>query len=544
MIPWARWSKNADMADQLLLQRANDYHKRKEYAEAEKLYTQCLCLMPSHADVHHHLGALTYQVHGDSKFAEAVALVRRAIALAPPCAKYRRTLGLLQEKHGLLEAAAEALELANEKDPMNVSTLLDLARVWRALGRPARAAELYRSATLLSPDHPCAHYRRAGLLRTMGRREEARAAFRQHLRLNPGHAQSLFWIAALGGPEDSSDSSVAVPPPAAPRDMVAGLFDSYADRFDEHLVKALAYRTPQMIMDLLNAMCPQDSTDPSASTMALSPGTSGGQRWRHAADLGCGTGLMGELLRPHIRLRLAGADLSAGMLKRAHERGCYDELHCAELVEYLTASACQSSSSGKASAGGGASGSGLFDLLVAADVLVYVGDLQPFLTAAHAATANGALLAFSTEAMQPCSGPAAVGVNWADQRGNDAPLAKGIGDIAASTAPADSSVRSAQSNGRGEGHRKDHDQGSARQQQQQQDAGMCHAGYVLQPTGRYAHSEGYLHCCALHTGWEIKKCEEGVLRLNAGKPVMGFLCVFHRVDSHGSGPNCAFNCTF
>jgi predicted TPR repeat methyltransferase len=43
---------------------------------------------------------------------------------------------------------------------------------------------------------------------------------------------------------------------------------------------------------------------------------------------------MGPLLRPHCE-QLAGVDLSAGMVGKAEQRGCYDELAVGELVQYL-----------------------------------------------------------------------------------------------------------------------------------------------------------------------------------------------------------------
>lgn len=53
-------------------------------------------------------------------------------------------------------------------------------------------------------------------------------------------------------------------------------------------------------------------------------------------DLGCGTGLMGPLLRQHVE-HLAGVDLSQGMIDKARERGCYDELAVGELAAHLQA---------------------------------------------------------------------------------------------------------------------------------------------------------------------------------------------------------------
>jgi predicted TPR repeat methyltransferase len=56
--------------------------------------------------------------------------------------------------------------------------------------------------------------------------------------------------------------------------------------------------------------------------------------WQCCIDLGCGTGLMGPLLRPYVG-RLEGVDLSAGMVQKAKDRGCYDKLDVGELVACL-----------------------------------------------------------------------------------------------------------------------------------------------------------------------------------------------------------------
>lgn len=48
--------------------------------------------------------------------AKAISLVKRAVNAAPPVARYRHSLGLLLEKSGQLDAAADALEAACGKD--------------------------------------------------------------------------------------------------------------------------------------------------------------------------------------------------------------------------------------------------------------------------------------------------------------------------------------------------------------------------------------------------------------------------------------------
>jgi predicted TPR repeat methyltransferase len=95
-------------------------------------------------------------------------------------------------------------------------------------------------------------------------------------------------------------------------------------------------------------------------------------------DAGCGTGLAAPVLKP-FAARLDGVDLSPAMVERAAERQLYDELVVGELVGTLAARA------------------GHYDLVVAADVLVYLGDLEPVMRAARAALKPGGAFAFTVE---------------------------------------------------------------------------------------------------------------------------------------------------
>ena len=132
-----------------------------------------------------------------------------------------------------------------------------------------------------------------------------------------------------------------------PRAYVARLFDDYAQRFDRHLVEELAYRGPALIAAAIDAAAP-------------------GRRFARALDLGCGTGLAGAPLRARVE-RLEGVDLSPAMLAKARERGLYDALEAADIVDHLRRFGAA------------------FDLIVAADALAYCGDLQPVFAAAAAA---------------------------------------------------------------------------------------------------------------------------------------------------------------
>jgi predicted TPR repeat methyltransferase len=60
-------------------------------------------------------------------------------------------------------------------------------------------------------------------------------------------------------------------------------------------------------------------------------------------------------------------------------------------------------------------------------------------------------------------------------------------------------------------------------------AGALETGYILQATGRYSHSAGYLRQVAIETGWRLVLLQGAVtIRYNAGQPILGNLCVLQR----------------
>jgi predicted TPR repeat methyltransferase len=97
--------------------------------------------------------------------------------------------------------------------------------------------------------------------------------------------------------------------------------------------------------------------------------------------LGCGTGLLGARLRPLARA-LAGVDISASMLALARQRQIYDNLVCGELVAFM-----QMQDTG-------------FDLVVAADVFGYIGDLARVFQEARGRLRAGGVFGFSVEASE------------------------------------------------------------------------------------------------------------------------------------------------
>lgn len=145
------------------------------------------------------------------------------------------------------------------------------------------------------------------------------------------------------------------------RQNVTDIFDDYADEFDDHLVNALKYEIPSILRSKTESL-----------------------RFRRCLDMGCGTGLVGREFRDSVSEWLEGVDLSDRMLAKAAERNKYDALHHRDLLTHLRR---QQPSS--------------FDLLIAADVLVYVHPLEPVFREVRRVLEPGGYFLFSVEAVLP-----------------------------------------------------------------------------------------------------------------------------------------------
>jgi predicted TPR repeat methyltransferase len=217
------------------------------------------------------------------------------------------------------------------------------------------AAEMYEQALERAPDWTAAWFALAEARERLGDLDAAEQAFRMTLIADPSDAQGASARLALIGRGDA--------PPALPAAYVVRLFDGYAERFDAHLTDTLLYRAPALIAEAISAAAP-------------------GRRFARALDLGCGTGLMAQALRARVD-HLAGVDLSPAMIEKAQARGAYDALEVGDATALLKREAPTT-----------------FDLVVAADSLVYMGDLAPLFAAVATALTSDGLFAFSLETIE------------------------------------------------------------------------------------------------------------------------------------------------
>ncbi|MEJ1157175.1 class I SAM-dependent DNA methyltransferase [Prosthecomicrobium sp. N25] len=218
-------------------------------------------------------------------------------------------------------------------------------------GDPAAAADLIEQALELVPGWVPGWFALGVAREAAGAGAGALAAFRRAAGLDPDDRLGASLHAArLAG----------TTPPAPPAGYVRALFDAYAPAFEKVLTGRLGYRAPGLVASALAAAAP-------------------GRRFAAALDLGCGTGLMGAAIRERCD-RLDGVDLSVAMAAEAEAKGLYDGIRVGEAVADLRALT-----------------PGSLDLVLAADVFCYLGDLAPVLGAAARALRPGGLLAFTVE---------------------------------------------------------------------------------------------------------------------------------------------------
>lgn len=228
----------------------------------------------------------------------------------------------------------------------------DMAQQFIERGDLEAAADLMDQALELAPSWAEGRFVLAETLMRAGHTEPAVSAFQTYLTLDPADS--------MGAQAKLAQLGLASVTAELPRAYVERLFDQYAPRFDKALVEGLKYSAPQQIRAGVLQRFPQ-------------------RRFAACLDLGCGTGLMGAALRDVVKY-LEGVDLSAGMVAEAKRKNIYDALAHMDLLAALQRAAHA------------------YDLIVAADVLVYVGDLAPIMTAAKAALKPGGLLAFTVQA--------------------------------------------------------------------------------------------------------------------------------------------------
>jgi predicted TPR repeat methyltransferase len=298
-----------------------------------------------------------WQVSGEilghrRKYAQALEAFGHAKRLAPRYARPHHGAGVVRALQGDFDAAADDMRRALELDPNYPEAHCGLGAILLRKDQVNDAIASYERALALRPAYLEARADLALAYEKAGRLKDAAGQYAALAQATADESLYRFQQASLG----QGDA-----PPAAPPALVARLFDKYAGSFDEHLTRFLGYRAPQLVSQAVAR------ANPHAHHLDI-------------LDLGCGTGLCGQLLKPLART-LVGIDLSSAMIDKARERGIYDELVVGDIHDISPA------------------GSQRVDLVTSCDVFCYLGDLAPIFRKVAAMLRPGGLFAFTVEAM-------------------------------------------------------------------------------------------------------------------------------------------------
>lgn len=330
--------------DKMIAEAAMEINARR-FSAAEKIYRKIIKQDPMHLDGHYLLGSLLAE-RGELKPAENHLKI--AAEILPTSPFIWNNLGNIRFLAGDDKGALSAWSKAIKFKP-------DLAEAWCNTGLIHMRHENFDEAencmrkAVASKNLAQAWCVLANIAEKRGDTEEAILICRKVLGFQPDYHSATFMLSRLEG------NPMACPP----KQTIKNLFDRHAKQFESHLVEKLGYSIP-------------DNIDVTIKKHA------GMQRFNRAVDLGCGTGLMGLRLSERVG-ELVGVDLSSKMLDEAKEKNIYKRLVESDLIEFLDAEEKS------------------FDLFLAADVVIYMGELKNLFVAAFNKASENAIFAFSTE---------------------------------------------------------------------------------------------------------------------------------------------------
>jgi predicted TPR repeat methyltransferase/TolA-binding protein len=427
------------------------FYQQNQFVKAQNLFVKALKIKSDYFDAMYNLAlALKAQY----KIEEATACLLAIIKIIPDHVRANFLLGklLLEEKvfndankyfRKIVAANADGVTILIEIvkcwldhdryqeakfyceklliiDPRNIAMLYNLAVIESRLSHKEQAVNLYQNILQIDSTYFPALNNLAVLYLEQQNIKAAQHYFQLALKQEPYNESISYTLNAIAG---------KVTLDKAPQEYIKNLFDGYADHFDVHLQQGLDYRVPAELWKMVG-----ENKLSSRKTHSVYPGsrpTDG-----KMLDLGCGTGLCGERFRS-MASYLVGVDLSPKMIAIAKKKNCYDELIVVDNVAYMNEHTAA------------------FDLIVAADVFVYQGDLKPLFTACYKTLQENGLFAFSTEISQQ-------------------------------------------------------------------------QNFIMQPTGRFAHSKSYIEALAKEIGFKVLQAKTSQTRIQGNEPLIGYYFVLQQ----------------
>lgn len=163
--------------------------------EALACFDQALTLDARYVDAHYNRARA---LHGAARLREAAAAVQSALVLAPaPSPAMLQLQAQIEDESGDIDAALATLERALQIAPERAALVHNRATLLQRRHRYREALEDHESALGFGLNVADAHYNRGNTLQSLGRHEDALAAYGAALALDPCHRLALLDIARL-----------------------------------------------------------------------------------------------------------------------------------------------------------------------------------------------------------------------------------------------------------------------------------------------------------------------------------------------------------
>lgn len=301
-------------------------HEKGRTEDAFDHYKERLKIDPYHAETYVNMGGILVK---QGKLLEAIEYFDKALVIDPEHAEAHYNLGStflsLQDADQALVHYLRALKNKPDSD-----TYYNIGVIYMYKDRHMDAIDYFNTAVQLRPDYFEAYVNLGSVYLKLENYDLAIKNFNTALSIQPENLEIQYILSAI--------SEQSQKPSAAPSDFVKHLFDQYAPYFEKHLLECLNYQAHLLIHEYAKEL-------PELKQKNL-----------RIVDLGCGTGLCGALFRPYAS-HLIGVDISPKMIAISESKHIYDQLITADLTHALKTLADS-------------------DIILAADVFGYMGDLE------------------------------------------------------------------------------------------------------------------------------------------------------------------------
>eukprot|EP01041_Mallomonas_annulata_P011979 gene11979-25087_t len=362
-------------------------HDLGDFKQAAESYTSALMVKSDSSAVFRNLGSA---YHADENMQMSFASYQQALTIDPNDALVYLKLAYFYEDLASKEwdqsfdNAIKCYQYYLDKvDPEDTTILTRLGNLYTKGNLPNEALETYHKALALDPTLHVAWFNSAHALIKLGGHAGARASLQKTLEFDPTNVAAKHMLMALSD-EDSNSVNTSDP------EYIRQLFDDYKDDYDKH-AKKLMYAAPRVIRsEMANIYKTKYEKEMekriSEKPLYFAPTyLSYMEKSLDILDLGCGTGLVGKWMKDYAK-NMIGIDISEEMINKSRSKMLYTDLQVNTIEKYLNECKMKSKT---------------FDLVIAADVFQYIGDLKETISKCVEAVRPGGYLIFTAEAFSP-----------------------------------------------------------------------------------------------------------------------------------------------